>query len=118
MGSSPTSGNSEDLSQYDPGCWTGRKTPTLTFVSNAILFNIDELNVIVYFVFFIKALEQVVTLRNQTPLEFTIKNSHSTAKVHIVQINWFHYYSTKCCTTYHDKIMIFIYFQHNDLDKT
>ena len=31
MGSSPTSGNSEDLSQYDPGCWTGRKTPTFDF---------------------------------------------------------------------------------------
>ena len=29
MISTPTSGNAEDLSQYDPGCWTGRKTPTL-----------------------------------------------------------------------------------------
>ena len=31
MGSTPTSGSAEDLSQYDPGCWTGCKTLTLTF---------------------------------------------------------------------------------------
>ena len=30
MGSTPTSDNVEDLSQYDPVCVTGRKTPNLT----------------------------------------------------------------------------------------
>ena len=28
-----TSDNAEDLSQYDPGCWTGCKTPTLTLLT-------------------------------------------------------------------------------------
>ena len=30
VGSTTTSDNVKDLSQYDPGCWTGCKTPTLT----------------------------------------------------------------------------------------
>ena len=30
VGSTPTSGNTEDLSQYDPGCITGCKLLTLT----------------------------------------------------------------------------------------
>ena len=32
VGSSPTSDNAENLSQYDSGCWTGHKTPILTLV--------------------------------------------------------------------------------------
>ena len=31
VGSSPTSGSAEDLSQYDPGCRTGHKTPKFIF---------------------------------------------------------------------------------------
>ena len=30
VGLTPTSNNAKDLSQYDPGCWKGRKTTTLT----------------------------------------------------------------------------------------
>ena len=30
-GSTPTSGNALDLSQYNTGCYTIRKTPTLTY---------------------------------------------------------------------------------------
>ena len=38
MGSSPTSDNTEDLSQYDPGCLTGCKNPTVTRLEIAINF--------------------------------------------------------------------------------
>ena len=33
VGSIPTIGNAKDLSQYDPGSWAGRKTPTMTLAS-------------------------------------------------------------------------------------
>ena len=37
MGSTPTSDNVEDLSKYNPGSWTGRKTTTLTFDVQVLL---------------------------------------------------------------------------------
>ena len=36
VGSSPTSGNAENLPQYDPGCIMGGKTQTLTFAWNVL----------------------------------------------------------------------------------
>ena len=37
MGLSPTSGNGENLYQHDPGWWTGRETPNLTFENLSIV---------------------------------------------------------------------------------
>ena len=48
VGLTPTSHNAEDQSQYDPGCWTGCKTPTLNFGNIYLKFTRLKLSIYLF----------------------------------------------------------------------
>ena len=49
VGSSPTTDNAEDLSQYDPGCLTGHKTPSLTLSFTTKIYGLLHLIILCTF---------------------------------------------------------------------